>query len=169
KDRVVTLFKRAKDLGLTTSLDPQWDPSEDWQLDLPSLLPHVDLFMPNHKELMYITDTSSIEAGVEKLKQYAHTIVIKDGEQGAALYGDGQLLRKPAFLNKEAVDCIGAGDSFGAGFIAKYIQGRPLDECLEYANLMGAINTTAAGGTTAFKSLDTIAATAREKFDYHQK
>ncbi len=167
KERIVSLFSRAKQLGLTTSLDPQWDPHEQWQLDLPTLLPHLDLFMPNHKELMYLTQASSIEAGIEQIKEHSNTVVIKDGEHGAALYQEGNLIRKPAFLNEQAVDCIGAGDSFGAGFIAQYIKGKPLVECLEYANLMGAINTTAAGGTAAFRSLDHIAATARSKFDYH--
>lgn len=31
---LINIFKRAKKFGLTTSLDPQWDPNEKWELDI---------------------------------------------------------------------------------------------------------------------------------------
>jgi len=73
---------------------------------------------------------------------------------------------KEAFLNKQVVDAIGAGDSFNAGFIHKYISGASLEACQTFGNLIGAVSTTAAGGTTAFKDYDTVMRTAKEKFDY---
>jgi sugar/nucleoside kinase (ribokinase family) len=50
------------------------------------------------------------------------------------------------------VDAVGAGDSFNAGFLKKYLEKAPLASCLRYGNLMGALNTTAAGGTSAFRN-----------------
>ena len=44
---LTTLFRKAKELGLTTSFDPQWDPEEKWVLPLEELLPYVDIFLPN--------------------------------------------------------------------------------------------------------------------------
>jgi sugar/nucleoside kinase (ribokinase family) len=49
------------------------------------------------------------------------------------------------------VDVIGAGDSFNAGFLHKYVLGRPLAECLVYGNLAAACSTTKPGGTEAFR------------------
>lgn len=161
---VVSLLKRAKKLGLTTSLDPQWDPAEKWDLDLEALLPFVDVFLPNKKELQFLTNTGSVQDGINKVKAFANVVAVKDGEHGGHLWANGVLTTKPAFLNENVADCIGAGDSFDAGFISQFIQGKDLESCLTFANLTGAVNTTQPGGTTAFQSMDMIKSTAKEVF-----
>ena len=166
KSGLATLFARAKKLGLTTSMDPQWDPAEQWDVDLEQLLPHVDVFLPNRKELKFLTRSESLEEGIDKIKNYANTIVVKDGENGAVLAQKDQITRKAAFLNNEVTDCIGAGDSFDAGFISKYIQGATPEQCLEFGNLTGAVNTTRAGGTGAFESIELVRTIAKEKFSF---
>ena len=164
KSDIVNLFKRAKAIGLTTSLDPQWDPSEKWELDLEVLLPLVDVFLPNAKEFQFITKTNSILSGLEKVKNFANIIAIKDGEHGAHLWKNQKMTSKSAFFNPKVADCIGAGDSFDAGFISKYINGENLSECLIFGNIAGAINTTKSGGTTAFESLEKFKSVAKEQF-----
>jgi len=164
KDNIVNLFKRAKKAGLTTSLDPQWDPAEKWELDLEHLLPLVDVFLPNSKEFQYITGSNDVATGLEKVKNIANIIVIKDGEHGAHLWHNKTLTTKPAFNNPTVADCIGAGDSFDAGFISQFIQGKELVDCLVYGNMMGAINTTKSGGTTAFENVQKIKTIAKEQF-----
>ncbi len=163
---IVQLFKKAKDLGLTTSMDPQWDPSEQWALNLPELLPYIDVFMPNKEEFKHLTKSENLQTGLAKVKSYAKNIVIKDGENGAHLWNGKELISKPALLNANVVDCIGAGDSFDAGFISEYIKGSNLERCVEIGNLSGAINTTASGGTTAFENLSQIKKIAKEKFSH---
>ena len=166
KSGLLDLFKRAKEFGLTTSMDPQWDPAEKWDVDLEELLPYVDVFLPNRTELLHLTKTKTVKEGIDALKSFANVIVVKDGTNGAALFRNGNIERQPAFLNETAVDAIGAGDSFDAGFIFKYIQKVPLDECLRFGNLTGAINTTEAGGTTAFESIEKIKEIAQKRFAY---
>lgn len=163
---VAKLFQRAKKLGLSTSMDPQWDPNEQWDLDLNELLPYVDVFLPNTEEFKFITKSSDIASGLEKVKSFANVIVIKDGENGAHMWDRKNLITKPAFLNKNVADCIGAGDSFDAGFISEYLKGADLARCLEVGNIIGAINTTASGGTTAFENINTIKELAKNKFSY---
>ena len=63
------------------------------------------------------------------------------------------------------MDAIGAGDSFNAGFIFKFIKGEPLPDCLDFGNLTGALNTTATGGTGAFVSKEHICETIKTKFN----
>ncbi|WP_025741576.1 carbohydrate kinase family protein [Aquimarina pacifica] len=167
KKDIVKLFQRAKKMGLSTSMDPQWDPEEKWELSLAELLPYIDVFLPNATEFKHLTNCTDIKSGIEKVKRYANTIVIKDGEHGAHLWEQGELTSKPAFLNTHVADCIGAGDSFDAGFISEYIKGKPNLYCLEIGNITGAINTTASGGTTAFKNFETIKDIAKSKFSYH--
>jgi sugar/nucleoside kinase (ribokinase family) len=163
---LVTLFRKAKESGLTTSIDPQWDPAEKWDVDLERLLPYVDVFMPNMKELCLLTKTKSLEDALHVVKPFARIVVIKNGSDGAYLWDGSQLIHQASFLNQEVVDSIGAGDSFNSGFIHKYLQEKPLRECLEFGALTGAINTTRAGGTTAFENLDLVRSIAQSTFNY---
>ncbi|GLR17584.1 carbohydrate kinase family protein [Portibacter lacus] len=166
KKDIVPIFKMIKDLGLTTSLDPQWDPSENWDLDLKSLLEYVDIFLPNKKEFLALTKVDTLEEGLSQLDNFLDKIVIKDGEFGAHKYINGVLETKPSFLNNDVVDCIGAGDSFDAGYVHRFINDHDALACLEFANIVGAINTTNSGGTKAFETKEGILKTALEKFDY---
>ncbi len=159
RSQLPELFRKAKQLGLTTSLDPQWDPEEKWEIDLQELLPEVDIFLPNINEFLLLTGADSLEKGIEMVKSYSPklNLVVKKGADGAIGWKGDKIFHQPAFLNKNAVDCIGAGDSFNAGFIHLFLQGKTFDECLAFGALTGAVSTTKAGGTGAFS--DIIAAT----------
>lgn len=164
---LVKLFRQAKSLGLTTSIDPQWDPEERWDIDFKSLLPHVDVFIPNENELRALTGKATIADAVDQLKPFANILIVKSGRDGAFLYHGDVSIHQPAFLNDKVVDSIGAGDSFGAGFVHRFIQGKSLKECLEFGAVTGAISTTRAGGTTAFDSLEGVKAIAASSFHYN--
>ena len=168
KKDIVDLFREAKAAGLTTSLDPQWDPWEKWDLDLEKVLPYVDLFLPNEKEFYNLTRTSSLEAAFKKVSPFANTIVVKQGSKGSVSYYKGRVATEPAFVNETVVDSIGAGDSFNAGFVYKFIRGATIQECQEFGNLIGAISTTAPGGTGAFTDIQNIMKNAKERFGFEE-
>ena len=158
------LLQVAKEAGLTTSLDVQWDPAERWDFDYRTILPLVDVFLPNEAEVRALTGETSAIQGGRYLAQYGHLVVVKQGSHGATAIKGQSVIQHRGFKNESVVDAIGAGDSFNAGFIYQFIQKKPVEECLRFANLMGAINTTAAGGTGAFTSPQAIEATARKRF-----
>jgi sugar/nucleoside kinase (ribokinase family) len=166
KKDIGKMFKLAKDLNMTTSFDMQWDPEEKWELNYKEVLPFVDVFLPNEKELLNLTKESSVTEAFNKLSGSANSIVVKMGSRGSLLYSEGKTNFRQPFLNTEVIDAIGAGDSFNAGFIFKFINHADLNECQEFGNLMGAINTTAAGGTTAFTNYEHIMKIAEETFRY---
>jgi sugar/nucleoside kinase (ribokinase family) len=166
KDDVQQLFKKAKALGLTTSLDPQWDPHERWDIDFKSLLSYVDIFMPNENELKALTGTSDIHEGVKNLRCHDHIFIVKCGKDGAYLWKGDEFIHQPAFFNDQVIDSVGAGDSFAAGFIHFFLEKKSLKHCLEFAALTGAINTTRTGGTTAFENLDVVKSIAQSSFNY---
>ncbi len=150
KDSIIDLLVKAKKAGLTTSLDPQWDPNEKWDIDLRKLLPFIDVFLPNETEIAHLTNEPDTEKSLKMLAPFANLIVVKMGSKGSALLRNGNISIQPAYLNENVVDAIGAGDSFDAGFISKFVHGESPIECQRFGNLCGAINTTAAGGTGAF-------------------
>ncbi|MEO6327559.1 MAG: carbohydrate kinase family protein [Ginsengibacter sp.] len=160
------LFQLAKECGLTTSLDVQWDPLEKWDFDFKKILPFVDVFLPNEAELLNLTKTEKIYLAVQAIEDYGKYIVVKKGNKGSLLCYDGRQVERSSFLNEKVVDTIGAGDSFNAGFIYKFIQGFAPEDCQTFGNLAGAISTTRSGGTGAFKDYKTMMEIARDKFGY---
>jgi sugar/nucleoside kinase (ribokinase family) len=169
KQDTAHIFRKAKEAGLTISIDIQWDPQEKWDFNYQEILPYVDIFLPNEAEIIQLTGEPDLQSAVLKIKDYGKAVVIKCGDRGSLLWKDNELIHKHAFINDSIVDAIGAGDSFNAGFIHKFLKGEPLPQCLEFANLMGAISTTAPGGTAAFTHYDSIMKTARTRFSYEGK
>lgn len=160
------LLRCAKSQGVTVSLDTQWDPAEKWDFDYRTLLPLVDVFMPNEKELTALTRQATLDEAVREVAPYlGNAAVVKCGSRGSLLVRrDGSVSAMDACLNRQVVDAIGAGDSFNAGFVCRFVQGCPLEECQRLGNLTGAVSTTAAGGTGAFTSREAVVRTAREVF-----
>src|SRR6185436_2035466 len=75
------LLKKAKRAGLTTSMDPGWDPRGRW--DLGKLLPLVDVLLVNAAEARALTDTGKPVAAARKLAQKTALVVVKAGPKGA--------------------------------------------------------------------------------------
>jgi sugar/nucleoside kinase (ribokinase family) len=54
------------------------------------------------------------------------------------------------------IDVIGAGDAFDAAFIAGYLQEQDLLDCLEIANVAGALCVTVRGDVEAIPTLEDV-------------
>jgi sugar/nucleoside kinase (ribokinase family) len=146
------LFTRAHTLGLTTSLDPNWDPSEEWR-NLDTLLRSVDVFLPNAAEAQALSGAVTVEAALDDLGRICSTVAIKLGEKGAIAVRAGQHARVPA-LAAAVVDTVGAGDSFDAGFLYGWLKDWSLEHALRLGAACGSLSTRAAGGTAAQPLLD---------------
>jgi len=149
---VRSLMKKAKTKGLTTSLDPGYDPSERWERDLVETLEYVDVFLPNEVELEGITGSKDLEEGLRRLENGRTLVVAKLGRNGCAALAGGRLVRAPAF-EVDPVDTTGAGDSFNAGFLHAWLRKEPLEDAMKFGAACGALSTRALGGTTAQPSL----------------
>ena len=140
------VFARARGAGLSTSLDPGFDPSERWEGDLRETLREVDLFFPNEVELRGVAGSDDVREGLARLQNGRTRTVVKLGPRGAATLVDDQLVEVVAYP-VEVVDTTGAGDSFDAGFLHAWLQGRPLAECLRWGSACGSLSTRGSGGT----------------------
>lgn len=146
------LLGRARSLGLTTSLDTNYDPSEAWEGVL-DLLPFTNVFLPNEAEACSLAREDDVEIAAEKLSARVETLAIKLGAMGAIGVRNGQKVRT-ASIPVEVVDTVGAGDSFDAGFIYGYLNDWPLEQSLRLAVICGALSTQAPGGTVAQPTLE---------------
>lgn len=158
------IVKLVKDNGATLSMDVQFDPYETWIFDYEEILPLVDVFMPNRQELMGITHKDNVEEALETIRPYINVAVIKMGSDGVLLVTKEYCKALKGWVNPNLVDAIGAGDSFDSGFITSYVKGCDLEYCQYMGNLMGGVNTTAAGGTGAFSSKAAIEEAALKYF-----
>jgi sugar/nucleoside kinase (ribokinase family) len=150
RPRVVELLRKIKAAGLTISLDTNDDPEGEWDGELHTALRYVDVFLPNVRELGKITGTEDIEAALNRLTQTISIVAVKLGAQGAIAQRGKERCTAPA-LAVEAVDPVGAGDSFDAGFVHQFVRGADLPTCLAFGNFAGAFSTTRPGGTEAFR------------------
>ena len=149
------LFVRARKNGLSTSLDPGFDPAEQWGSELFETLDELDLFLPNEMELRGITGTASPADGLQRLANRRARTVVKRGAQGSATLDGQQLLAGPAYP-LTSVDSTGAGDSFNAGFIHAWLRQLPLLDCLRWAGACGSLSTRGVGGTSHQPNADEV-------------
>jgi sugar/nucleoside kinase (ribokinase family) len=150
RPRIPELFKVMKARGLTTSLDTNDDPEDRWGEDLGEVLRHVDVFLPNDREAKKIAGESDLESAVKKLAAMVPVVAVKLGPDGAMAQRGNERFTSPP-LDVKAVDPVGAGDSFDAGFLYQFVRGADLPTCLAYGNVAGAFSTTQPGGTEAFR------------------
>jgi sugar/nucleoside kinase (ribokinase family) len=152
------LLGAAREAGLTTSLDPNWDPLEAWDGGLRDALPWLDVVFPNETEVTRIAGVNDPEgaaialarlggrAGAARDFQHGLTVVVKRGAEGAlAATADGVLARVAAYP-VTALDTTGAGDTFDAGFLAAWLDGATPIDALRAGAVGGALSTTALGG-----------------------
>jgi len=150
RPRIPELFSQMKQSGLTTSFDTNDDPEDLWADDVKSVLKSVDIFLPNEREACKLTGTKDVQDALEVLSRLVPIIVIKCGPKGVIAKRGKSQCHAPS-LSVQPVDTVGAGDSFNAGFLHKFIRRSNLEECLEYGNVVAALSTTRAGGTEALR------------------
>ncbi len=163
---IPALFSQARQLGLSTSLDPQLDPADKWDMDLEHILPFTDIFFPNESELLRLTKTNSLNEALNFLEKFETISVVKQGAKGSTVCTNGSFRFLESYRNTKVVDTIGAGDSFAAGFIHEFLKGSPIALCQKVGNVMGAVSTTGPGGTTAFVGADYIFELAHRQFGF---
>jgi sugar/nucleoside kinase (ribokinase family) len=149
RPEVATLLRELKIAGLSTSLDTNDDPDDRWAGAF-EVLPYVDVLLPNAREARKLTGAPTLDAAVAQLAKQVPVLAVKLGSEGALARRGQKEFRSPA-VRVEAVDPVGAGDSFNAGFLYQYLRGADLATCLHSGNLAGALSATMPGGTEAFR------------------
>lgn len=150
------LLRRAQECGVVTALDTVWDPVGRWMEVTGPCLPYVDYFLPSYEEARMLAN--GLEAP-EDIAQFlldagAKVVALKLGQKGCYVRSaTGEGFRLSA-LPVDAIDALGAGDAFVAGFLAGVVRGWNLEQCARLATAVGACCVTALGATTGIRSFD---------------
>jgi len=145
------LLYRLKHAGLSLSLDTNDDPEDRWGAPLAQVLSLVDIFLPSEDEVCRMTNSTDLDTAIRALPTVPPVIVVKRGSRGARVYAEGKST-DVAPLSVAAVDTIGAGDSFDAGFLRAHLLGKDTITCARVGNITGALSTQGAGGTESFRN-----------------
>ncbi|MBQ8506780.1 MAG: carbohydrate kinase family protein [Clostridia bacterium] len=149
------VFKRAQELGMTTSLDAGWDEHGNWHDSLDDILPHTDYFLPNESEAVAITGDEDPASAAVKLAAYGCNVVVKYGAKGSFYcprFG-GEAKFYPGY--KSFVhDTTGAGDSFNAGFLYGALRGWEIGKAMQLGNAVGALSVQRNGGSENCPTLE---------------
>ncbi len=155
KPRITTLLEFARRLGLTTSLDPQWDATERWQY-MDEWMPLLTWLFVNQDEAMSISQAASLEEAARWLAVHTNCALIKTGQDGALVW-TGQGTQAIPSWPVEVVDTTGAGDSFDAGFLyATLVKKMPLAEAARFATAVAARSCMFVGGVNARSSFEDV-------------
>ncbi|MCR6482974.1 sugar kinase [Amycolatopsis sp. OK19-0408] len=147
------LLRTARAHGASTSVDTNDDPAGRW--DVGDLLRETDFLLPNAAEAMRLAGAPGAREAAAALASLGPTVVVKDGADGAFACRDGEFSFAPG-VPAAAVDTVGAGDSFNAGFLAGVLAGLPLATALRCGVVCGGCSVRAAGGTAGQATWDDV-------------
>ena len=155
RQATLDLLDGAVAAGCTVSFDPNlrlplWPDRDEMREVLHAVAARVDLVLPGLEEGRLLTGRVDPEDLVTSyLDLGAREVAVKLGARGAlGAAAGGELTRSRRFA-VEAIDTVGAGDGFAAGYLAGLLAGEPLQARLDRAAAVGALVTTRTGDLDA--------------------
>jgi sugar/nucleoside kinase (ribokinase family) len=162
-EAAAAVARRARSLGLTTSLDITLNPPRDTAADVLPLLPHSDLFLPNLAEAQAVLGQGDVAMLLGRgLACGVRLMGVKLGATGCALATASECVHVPGF-DVLAVDTVGAGDAWSVAVVYGWRQGWPLAEIGRFANAAGALCTLQTGATEGMAGVDAISRFAGQR------
>ena len=151
--------QKAKALSATVSFDPNlrpqlMSPSEVRQVCGP-VLAAADVVLPSGSEAALLLDTDDACAACRSLADTGKIVVLKEGEKGCTLF-EGESETQVSSIRVDEIDPTGAGDAFAAGLAVARLRGRDWADAARFANIVGALSTTAFGPAEGLPTLQEV-------------
>jgi len=157
RQAVQVAFQRARRAGKTTVLNPA---PPDRRIVAEQMLTEVDILVVNEPEAVLLSDMANsiadsgdgdslVVGDWEKLTDVYHgwgptAVILTLGERGYRLSTAGQRISTPGHA-VQAVDTVGAGDTFVGVLSAKLAAGETIIESAKWANAAAALSVTKSG------------------------
>ena len=138
------LFQAARDAGLATSIDLNWDPR--WGVSpveeiarrkqaVREVLPLVDLVHGNVGELAEFTGCGNLEATLRAIADAgAGAVIVHMGKEGAGYFDGHSLIVEPACPAARQINTTGTGDALSVCMMLQHRLPTPVYDKLRLAN-----------------------------------
>jgi len=151
-----TVMKISKENGVKIAFNPRGKNIQEDAKKVYEIAGGTEVFFVNKDEAIEIishntqhithNDLNNEEFLIKELKKTGVKVaVVTDGSRGAWAY-NGEILVFAKALVENPKDTTGAGDAFSSGFLAAYIQGKGLEECLKWGTANGGSAVNFYGG-----------------------
>lgn len=154
--RAAGAFDDARRLGVTTSIDVHaWNGVDAWIAPFAQAADLVFLSAEAAPDRIEDIMRSIVDDGRARL------VVATEGAAGCRVLtrGEAHVRRFPAVApERPVVDSNGAGDGFSTAFMSRWLDGRPLEECVLAGSVSGAFACGAAGTHEELISAEQLAA-----------
>ena len=162
KNAAIKALEFAKEKGIKTALTLS-DPSmptffKNEVLEL--LASKVDYLFCNEEEGEKLTGFSTQDEVLKALLNYADNIIMTLGKDGALFYNSEVMVRE-AGLNVDAIDTLGAGDSFAGGFLYGLEQNYSSKDSLKLAITLSGTLVTKRGPRLSQNEIEEIKKTLK--------
>ncbi len=153
---VAYALAKAKEFGKTTILNP----APAAELD-DEIIKNSDFIIPNETELAVITkQETETEEGIKSaakklLDMGVKNLIVTLGSKGSLFINKDESSFHSAYKVK-AVDTTAAGDSFIGGLVREIINGRTIDDAIEFATKVSAIAVTRKGAQISIPTLEEV-------------
>jgi sugar/nucleoside kinase (ribokinase family) len=147
------VFRKARAMGVKTSMDTCFDGKGLWFPHIQHALPHLDIAMSSIEEARHYTGKETPEEIADFYRSFGvESVLVKMGAEGLYVKSGKEGHHIPAH-NVPVVDTTGAGDAACGGFLYGIIHGWELLQCGRLANAVGALTVQAMGGSNGVRSL----------------
>ena len=126
-------FKKAKELGTKIMFNPGVKELEQPR-ELMQLLKYVDVLNINKLEASMLVPGKILLELLLKLNGYVETVLITDGAMGGIASNREETYRFGIYEDVKIKDATGAGDAFGAGFLAHLAANHSFKNSLIFAS-----------------------------------
>jgi ribokinase len=148
----------ASQSGVVVSFDPGRGLSRLGMKKLHTILKNTDYLVLNKKEIIALSGCQKYDEGAAAVAgKYGFPVIVKASKEPTRIFTSKKKMEVKTFKVK-AVDSLGAGDAFDAGFIYSIIKGKTLYEAARFANAMGAVKVTRRGAdsVTQMSEIDAL-------------
>lgn len=132
-ETLARFFKKAKKLGTKIMFNPGVRELAEAK-ELAGLLKNVDVLLVNKSEAAKIVPGKILLELLYHLNNYVETAIITDGAMGGIAGNGEEIYRFGIYEDKKVKDATGAGDAFGAGFLAHFAAGHSFRNSLMFAS-----------------------------------
>ncbi|WP_407412877.1 carbohydrate kinase family protein [Methanobrevibacter sp.] len=144
--------EEAKSEDLLVSFDPGQDLGMYDTKKLKDVIENTTILFGNHHEIERILN--ALEVDLDGLRALGPKIIVKTcGANGSEIYSNEEKIKIDA-IKREAIDPTGAGDSYRAGFLSRFLNGESLEESAKFASSVSSFIVEHQGCQTNMPSFD---------------